>query len=92
MGLTDLPYHVCQEVMWDKSIAMGDQLDSNNDSAWKKVVLNFPGTKEYYCQNPWLFKQRVHGLLDMELFIYVKNGRTIRQTKHCVGKPLEIGV
>ena len=34
VGLTYLTYHACQAVMWDKCIAMGDQLDPNNMFAW----------------------------------------------------------
>ena len=44
--LTDSPYHACQAVTWDKCIAMGDRLDSNNPFSLEKVVLNLPGTKE----------------------------------------------
>ena len=56
-GLTDSPYHVCQLVMWDKIISVGDQIDSNNTFSWQKEVLNLPRTEEYDCQLPWVFKQ-----------------------------------
>ena len=41
MGITDLTYHECQAVMWDKCI----QIDWNNSFAWDKVVLKLPGTE-----------------------------------------------
>ena len=81
LGITDSPHHACQAVTWAKCIAIGDQLEPNNLFAWKKVVLNLPGTKEYYFQKPWVFKQRVDGLLTAELFICVDNGQTIGPTK-----------
>ena len=52
MGLTDSPYHACQSVTRDNCIAMGDQLDSNNNVTWEKGVLNCPGTKEYIIKGP----------------------------------------
>ena len=60
---------------------MGDQLESNNTFAWEKVVLNLLGNKEYDCQRPWVFKQRVHGMLAEELFIYVDYGWPIGPTE-----------
>ena len=80
MGLTDPPYHACQAVTWAKCIAMGDRLDSNNNFAWEKVVLNLSGTEEYDCQSSWVFKKRVDGLLDSDLSIYVEDGRPIGPT------------
>ena len=41
-------------------------------------MLNLPGTKEYDCQRPWVFKKRVDELLD--LFIYVDNDQPIGST------------
>ena len=45
MGITDSPYHACQAVTWNKYIAMGEQLDSNNPFAWEKMVLKLYGTE-----------------------------------------------
>ena len=50
MGLTKWPYCTGKVVTWDNSIAMGYRLDLDNNFAWDKVVLNLPGTEEYYCQ------------------------------------------
>ena len=50
--------------------------------SWEKVVLNLPDTKEYDCQSPWVFKKRVDGLLDADLFIYMEYGRPIGTTKN----------
>ena len=41
-----------------------------------------PGTEEYYCQIPWLFKQRVDGFLSADLSIYMDDGRPIGPTKN----------
>ena len=60
---------------------MGDQIDPNNPFAWEKVVLNLPGTEEYDCQRTWVFNKIVDGLLDVDLFIYVEDGRQIIPTK-----------
>ena len=43
--------------------------------------MNLPGTEESYFQRPWVFNQRVDGLLAAELFIYVDDGRPIGPTK-----------
>ena len=71
------PYHACQAVTWAKCISMVYQLDPNKPFAWEKMLLKFPGSVEYYFQRPWVFKQMVDGLLDVDFFIYVNNGRTI---------------
>ena len=81
MGLKVSPYHACKAVTWAKCISMGDRLDSNNPFAWDKVVLKLPGTEVYACLIPWVFKQRVYGLLAADLFIYVDDGRPIRPTE-----------
>ena len=81
MGLTDSPYHACQAVTWAKGIVMGDSIDSNNTFAWDKMVLKLPGTEGYDCHRPWVFNQRVDGLLVEDLFIYVDYGRPIGTTK-----------
>ena len=65
---------------WANFIAMGDRLDSNNPFAWDKVVLNFPGAEEYDCHRPLLSKQRVYGVLAVDLFLYVDDGRHIGPT------------
>ena len=77
MGLTNQPYHVCQALTWAKCIAMGYLLGSDIPFTWKKVVLNLPGTEEYDCQSPQVFKQSVDGFLSADLFIYMDNGRLI---------------
>ena len=46
------------------------------------MVLNFPGTEEYDCQKPWVFKKRVDALFDADLFIYVEDGQPIGPTKN----------
>ena len=81
MGLKVSPYHACKAVTWAKCISMGDRLDSNNPFAWDKVVLNLPGIEEYHCHIPWVFKQRVDGLLAEFLFIYLDYGRPILPTE-----------
>ena len=81
MGITGFPYHACQEVTGDKSIALGDWLDSNNPFAWYKVVLKFPGSEECDYHRPWLFEQRVGELLDTDLFIHVEDGQPIGPTE-----------
>ena len=53
---------------------MGDQINPNNPFAWDKVVLNLPGAEEYDFHRPWVFKKKVDGLLDADLFIYVDYG------------------
>ena len=63
MGLTYSPYHACQAVTWDKSIAMGNRLELKNNFAWEKLVFKFPETKEYDCQRPWVFKKRIDWML-----------------------------
>ena len=45
MGITDLTYHECQEVRWDKCISVGYQIDWKNSFAWDNVVLIFSGTE-----------------------------------------------
>ena len=82
MGLIYSPYYSCQAVTWDKCTSMGDRLDSNNLFSWEKLVMNLLGTKEYNCQRPWVFKKRVDGLLDVDLFIYVDDGRPIVTTEN----------
>ena len=32
MGLTDLPYHVCQAVMWDRGVALGEFWVGDSDN------------------------------------------------------------
>ena len=81
MGLTYSPYRAWQAVTWAKCIAMGERLKSNNPSAWDKVVLDLPGVEEYDSHRPFMFKQRVDGLLAAYLFIYMDNGRPIGPTK-----------
>ena len=63
MGLTDSSYHEFQAVTWSKCIAMGDRLDSNNPFSWEKVVLNLPGTEEYYFQRTWVFMLMVDSFM-----------------------------
>ena len=49
MKLTDSLYHECQTATLAKRMAMGDQLELNNNFAWEKVVMKLTGTKEYDC-------------------------------------------
>ena len=44
-------------------------------------MLNFPGTEEYDCKLPGVFKQGVDGMLAAELFIYVDGRQLIRPTE-----------
>ena len=60
---------------------MGERLKSNNPSAWDKVVLDLPGVEEYDSHRPFIFKQRVDGLLAAYLFIYMDDGRPIGPTE-----------
>ena len=46
MGFTDCPYHACQEVTWDKTIAIGNRRDSMNPFRWERVVVNFQVHKD----------------------------------------------
>ena len=80
MGLTDLPYHTCQAVTWEKCTDMGDHFNSTNLFAWDNV-LNLPCTYGYDCHIPWVFKKRSDGLLAAYLCIYVDYGRPIGPTE-----------
>ena len=52
MGLTDSHYHECQEVTWDKRVALGDRLSLKNTFVWEKVVVNLPVKTTYDYQLP----------------------------------------
>ena len=43
MGLTNSPYHECQDVTWAKGIALGGIHNLRNIFVWEKVVSNFLG-------------------------------------------------
>ena len=52
MGLTDYPYHACQDVTWSRKIYLGNRLVPSNPFKWYRVVVNFPGSLGYYCKRP----------------------------------------
>ena len=81
MGLIDSPYHACQVVTWDKSVALGYRQSLNNPFGWDKVVVNLPVTTTYYYQLPWFYKERRDGLIVANWFVYVGDGRPIVPTE-----------
>ena len=81
MGLTDSLYHYCQAVTWSKTIALGYRRELGNNFRWQRVAVSFPGYKGCYCKRPWVYKQKDHGLIVADLFIYVENGRSTVPTE-----------
>ena len=53
IGLTNYPYHSCQEVTLYKGIDLGDRRDCNNPFNWDRVVVNLPKLEanKYLCAN-----------------------------------------
>ena len=47
MGLTNSPYHTCQEVTWSKTIVLGYRRESSDTFIWEGVVVNFLGSEVY---------------------------------------------
>ena len=45
-------------------------------------MLNLPGKEGYDCHIPWAFTQKFDGLLAVEFFICVDDGRPIGPTKY----------
>ena len=80
MGLTDYPYHACQEATWAKTIALGDRRYSINQFRWDRLVVHFMGLEVYYCKRHWVYKEIKDGLIEENLLIYVEDGRPIGPT------------
>ena len=50
MGIMDPPYRACQAVAWDKSIALGDRREHDNQFSWDRAVVNLTGLEGYNCK------------------------------------------
>ena len=81
VGLKDSPYHVCQAVMWSKSVALGDRRNLSNPFGWEKVVVNFPVKTAYERQCPWVYKYIRYGMIAVDFFFYVDDGQPIEPTE-----------
>ena len=80
IGIRDSPYRSIQLLIRLKIEAYGDRWDRSNLFHWKKVIYNFPDTKEYRPGLPWVMKVRFNGHLACEVYVYVDDSRV---TGHC---------
>ena len=47
MGITDSPYHACQEVTWATHLALENRQGKINPFKLEKVMKNLPGNLTY---------------------------------------------
>ena len=81
MGINYSQYHACQAVTRAKEMALGNRQDRENPFEWLKVVIFFPGTPNYNCCWPWVYKERSDGSIAANLFVYVYDGHPIGPTE-----------
>jgi hypothetical protein len=77
MGLRDSPYQSLQWQVRLKFEVYGDRRDRDNPFNWEKVVFNLPVSKGYRSDLPWVMKVRFDGNLEVEIFVYVDDGRVV---------------
>lgn len=60
---------------------MGDRHCRSNPFRWERVQLNLPTMEGYDPQLPWVAKIRGDGSLDSDIFLYVDDVRSTRDTE-----------
>jgi hypothetical protein len=81
MGIRPSPYQAVKGALVVKRLTLGDPGDVKNVFQWDQLDLNLPGNAQYSPGEPWVLKQRLDGLIAVDVHSYVDDERVTAPTK-----------